>query len=284
MNDPADIDENLERGYNVRAGRADYDDVLNDWVRRSEAFRAAAGGVLDISYGPAERQRLDVFPSGEAGAPTLIYLHGGYWQRGDKSVYSFVAEPFVGRGVNVVLMSYTLCPESTVPEITEEIRQGLSWLYRTGGDYGLAPGRINVAGHSAGGHLAAMMLATDWPARDPDLPADLVKTGVPVSGLYALEPLRRTSINQAARIDEAAARHCSPRYLRPASDAPVLAVVGGAETSAFHEQAEAFARQWTAAGACVERYVEPDADHFDVVNRLADPDSEFFRRTLDRLA
>lgn len=282
MNPTSQIDESLERGYNVRALRGDYDELLADWIDRSESFRAAADGVLDAAYGDGERQRLDVFRTPGAG-PTLVYLHGGYWQRGDKSVYSFIAEPLVARGVNVVVMSYTLCPQATVPAITEEIRRGLVWLYRNGGGHGLAVDRINLTGHSAGGHLTAMMLTTPWPEIDSDLPAELVKTGIPISGLYDLEPLRYTTINQAAGIDAEAARSCSPLRLPPAGGAPVLAVVGGSETPAFHEQAADLAQQWTAAGTRVVQYVEPGADHFDVVNRLADPDSGLFGRVMEWL-
>jgi arylformamidase len=278
MSDTTDIDPGLEKAYNARAARSDYDQVLIDWNRRSEAFRAAADGVLDIRYGPAERQRLDVFRGGDG--PTLVYLHGGYWQRGDKSAYSFVAAPFVARGVNVVVMNYTLCPDTTVTGITGEIRQGLTWLYHAAGEYGLDPERINVTGHSAGGHLTAMMLATQWDTLGADLPADLVRTGIAVSGLYDLAPLRWTSINHAAGIDQQAAADCSPMLLQPRPHARLLAMVGGLETSAFHEQMADLARQWSAAGARVEQHVEPDVDHFDIVNRFAVPDSAAFAKTM----
>lgn len=274
-----DIDQALEAGYNARAARDDYDSVLNDWVARSEAARAAAGGFRELRYGANERQQLDVFPVGDGG-PTLVYLHGGYWQRGDKSVYSFLAEPFNRRGVSIVVMGYTLCPAGTVADIVDEIRGGLLWLYRNGGDYGLDPERVNLTGHSAGGHLTAMMLATDWRGYGDDIPADLVRTGIPISGLYDLEPLRHTSINREARIDDTVSRRCSPLHLRPASAAPVLVVVGGAETAAFHEQAGRFADRWSASGARVEQYVEPGADHFDVVNRLAEANGALFEKTL----
>lgn len=280
--DAGEIDQELERGYNVRAARDDYDQVIEDWLERSEEFRAGGGGVLDVAYGTAERQRLDIFTAG-SGTPVLVYLHGGYWQRGDKSAYSFVAAPFVARGVSFVVMGYTLCPQATVPGIAEEVRSGFAWLYRNGGRHGLSPERLNVTGHSAGGHLTAMMLATDWSDRDSDLPADLVKTGIPISGLYDLEPLRHTSINHAARIDADAARHCSPLFLEPRPGTPVLAVVGGRETDAFHRQTEALVQRWSDAGARTERYVEPGVDHFDVVERLADPGSTLFRKTLEWL-
>lgn len=282
MNTPTDIDEALERAYNVRALRPDFVDVVNDWAERSDAYRAAGGGILDLHYGPAERQRLDIFPARGTG-PTLIYLHGGYWQSGDKSLYSFLARSFVRRGVNLVTMGYSLCPTVTVPEIVEEIRTGLTRLYRHGSHYDLDPSRLNVAGHSAGGHLTAMTIATDWTARGADLPATLVKSGIPISGLYNLAPLRRTTINQAARIGEDAVHGSSPLLLAPRSGTRVLAVVGGAETPAFHAQADDLQARWNATDAKVERYTEPDADHFDVVNRLADPDSKLFAKALETL-
>lgn len=282
MNDSDSIDEELERGYNVRAPRTDYDEVVQHWTTRSESFRAGAGGRLDVAYGPAERHRLDIFSAG-AGAPVLVYLHGGYWQRGDKSIYSFVAEPFLRTNVSFVLLNYTLCPQTSVPDITDEVRSALAWLHRNGSRFDLDPDRINVTGHSAGGHLTAMMLATDWNGCGDDLPGDLVKSGIPISGLYDLEPLRRTSINHAAQIDDAAARDCSPLLGKPRAGAPVLVVVGGTETDAFHAQADEFVRRWAGLGARMEQYVEPGVDHFDVVNRLADPASGLFRKTLDWL-
>lgn len=283
MTTSGDIDQTLEQGYNVRAARRDFGHILERWSERSESFRTAHGGSVDVSYGPSERSRLDIFTASTKGAPTLIYLHGGYWQSGDKSIYGFVAEPFVERAVNVVVMGYTLCPRSTIPDIVKEVRSGLAWLFRNGKDYGLEGARLNLCGHSAGGHLTALMLTTRWMELNGDLPSDLVKSGIPISGLYDLAPLRPTSINHAAGIDPDAARRFSPLFLPPASNAPVLAVVGGDETGAFHQQTEDFVERWSEAGARVERHVEPGVDHFDVVNRFADPGSVLFRKTLDWL-
>lgn len=274
-----DIDKTLEQGYNVRAARKDFESVLNHWIERSESFRSAREGTVDIRYGQSERQRLDIF-SAEGNAPTLIYLHGGYWQSGDKSIYSFIAEPFIQHDVNLVIMGYTLCPENSVPGIVDEIRSALIWLFQNGNNYGIDTERLNLSGHSAGGHLTAMMLATRWQELDGNLPSDLVRTGIPISGLYDLAPLRRTSINHAARIDADTARRCSPLFLTPASDAPILAVVGGDETGEFHAQTKGFVGNWSEAGARVEHYIEPDVDHFDVVNRLADTGSALFKKIL----
>lgn len=282
MSSSKNIDNTLEQGYNVRAARQDFASLLDLWVERSESFRSAHEEFIDIGYGPSERQRLDIFVA-VPNAPTLIYLHGGYWQSGDKSIYSFIAEPFLRHGVNLVVMNYTLCPENSVPGIVDEIRTGLTWLFRNGKDYGLETERLNLSGHSAGAHLTAMMLATRWQELDGNLPPNLVKTGIPISGLYDLSPLRHTSINHAAHIDADAARRCSPLFLCPSPNAPVLAVVGDAETGAFHGQTRDFVDKWSEAGMRVEHHIEPGVDHFDVVNRLADADSALFKRILDWL-
>ena len=140
--------------------------------------------------------------------------------------------------------------------------------------------RINICGNSAGGHLVAMMLATRWTDLDPGLPIDLIKFGVPVSGLYRLEPLRHTSLNEAVGLDADEARLNSPQYLSAAGKAPILAAVGGAETSVFFEQMESFTEQWRSGSGPIEKYVEADADHFDIIERLGDEGSGIFRAVL----
>lgn len=266
----------LEREYNVRLNRPDFDEIGKGWSARSAAFREKAGGKLDLAYGPAPRERIDLFPSGRKGAPLLVYIHGGYWQRGDKSVYSFVAEPFVANGVDVALLNYNLCPNGSIPVITAQIRSAIIWLWRNAAELGLARDRFNLGGHSAGGHLTGMGLATDWPAIGSDLPRDLVKAGLPMSGLYDLEPLRPTEINDALALDAATARDYSPLFKKPASDAPILATLGGGETRQFHRQTDWFVEKWKTYGVRVERYAEPEVDHFDYVNRLADAKSALF--------
>jgi arylformamidase len=277
-------DAELERGYNVRLLRDDLDDLMADWGARSARFRATADCRLDLAYGKRARERIDLFRSGVAGAPLLAYIHGGYWQRGDKSAYSFVAKPFVDAGVDVAMLSYNLCPDGDLALLTAQVRAAIAWLWRNAGDLGVSRERISVAGHSAGGHLAAMVLATNWPALGTDLARDLVKSGIPISGLFRLEPLRRTTINDAVGIDDGIARDYSPQFLEPATRAPVLVALGGGETPHFHRQTNEFVAQWKRHDAPIEAFFEPDVDHFDVVNRLADPASGFFKKTLAWLA
>lgn len=274
--DPALDRATLEREYNVRKNRPDFEQIGKDWAARSAAFRDEADGRLDLAYGPAPRERIDLFSAGRKGAPLLAYIHGGYWQRGDKSAYSFVAAPFLANGVDIAFINYNLCPNGSIPVITAQIRTAIVWLWRNAASLGLAPERFNLGGHSAGGHLTAMGLATDWPAIGSDLPRDLLKSGIPMSGLYDLDPLRETEINEAVGLDAATARDYSPLFKKPATLAPVLATLGGGETEQFHRQTDRFVESWKRHGVRVERFAEPEVDHFDYVNRLADAKSTLF--------
>jgi len=271
-------DPYFESEYNVRSLRSDYGDVVAGWNQRSSYLHRTLDCRLDVAYGEGERERMDIFTGNGPGAPTLIYLHGGYWQRGDKSIYGFVAKPFIDSGINVVIPNYDLCPAGTIPGITDQIQRLIIWLWRNADSLGMSKNHINISGHSAGGHLTAMMLATDWPVLGDDLPPDIIKSAIPVSGIYELEPLRKTTINDAVGIDEWTASDYSPLYLTPASDAPILVSVGGAETSLFHQQTENLIDEWGQYSAGITRHTEPGVDHFDVVNRLADPESAFFKR------
>lgn len=269
----------LEAQYNLRARRPDFEALVARWLERCRLFRERADVALDLAYGPGARDRLDLF-RGTTGGPLLVYIHGGYWQRGDKSMYSFVAEPFMAAGVNVAVLNYDLTPSVRLGQIAPQIRRAIAWLWHHAAELGIDRNRVTVMGHSAGGHLTAMMMATDWPAFDPALPADLVKTGVPISGIFELEPLVHTSINEGPRMDVAEAKRESPLFLPPVTDAPQLVVDGGAETDEFHRQSDAYCAAFRTAARRMDRYIVPGADHFDELERLAEADSEFFRRSL----
>jgi len=194
--------EEFEAQYNLRVSRPDFDvTVIADWQARSDAAGETMICGRDIRYGDGERQKLDVYPCGETSAPTLVYFHGGYWHRGDKSLYAFLAQPFVAAGVNVVVIGYDLCPTVTLTRISEEAREAMAYIRRNAADLGVNRDRILVMGHSAGGHIAEMMMGTDWPALADDLPKDLIKAGIPISPLSLLEPVRLTQgLNAEIRI------------------------------------------------------------------------------------
>lgn len=273
--------EDMEPQYNLRALRPDYDSsVVPSWQSRSEACRSQVRSRLDLAYGPGERERLDVFQAADDNASLLVYFHGGYWQRGDKSLYSFLAEPFVERGVSVALVNYDLCPSVRISDITPQARRATAWLWRNAASLGVSPDKLVVMGHSAGGHITGMLMATEWTALGADLPTDMVKGGIPVSGLFDLEPLRFSSINDGVRMDAEEAAAQSPMRHAPATDAPQLVVCGQAETAEFHRQSDEYARAFSTERRRMTRYTVPDSDHFDEIDVLADPGSEFFMKTL----
>jgi arylformamidase len=279
---PAEFDAE----YNLRAGRPDYEvTVIPGWIENSEKARDNLDCSLDIRYGTGDRQKLDVFRCDDPAAPTLVYFHGGYWQRGDKSIYSFIAAPFVQVGISVIVVGYDLCPDVTITRISEEAREAMAYIWAHGEALGINRDRITVMGHSAGGHITQMMMATDWSAFGDGLPADLIKAGMPVSPLSYLEPVRLTeALNAGIRMDAAEAEAESPMTNHPpATDAPQLVVVGGAETSEFHRQARMYAEAYQTETRDIGLYIVPDVDHFDELNVLVDPNSPFFKKSCDMI-
>ena len=279
---PAEFDAE----YNLRAGRPDYEvTVIPGWIENSEKARDNLDCSLDIRYGTGDRQKLDVFRCDDPAAPTLVYFHGGYWQRGDKSIYSFIAAPFVQVGISVIVVGYDLCPDVTITRISEEAREAMAYIWAHGEALGINRDRITVMGHSAGGHITQMMMATDWSAFGDGLPADLIKAGMPVSPLSYLEPVRLTeALNAGIRMDAAEAEAESPMTNHPpATDAPQLVVVGGAETSEFHRQARMYAEAYQTETRDIGLYIVPDVDHFDELNVLVDPNSPFFKKRCDMI-
>ena len=277
--------EELEKQYNLRAGRPDYEvTVIPDWIARSEQARGSLNGRLDVRYGDGEKQKLDLFTSGDPAAPLLVYFHGGYWQRGDKSIYSFLAAPFTECGANVAIIGYDLCPSVTITRISEEAREGLAYLWRNAADLGINRERITVMGHSAGGHITEMMMGTDWPAFGADLPKMLIQSGIPVSPLSLLEPVRLTSLNDNVQMDAEEAAAESPMLNHPpVTDAPQLLVVGGRETAEFHRQAQMYQDAFTTAERKIDFYIVPDVDHFDELNILAYSESDSFKKVMAML-
>ena len=232
-------------------------------AERSDACRANAGrSALDLAYGSHPRERLDLFLPEADGAPLLAFIHGGYWQWNDKEPFAFLGEQLVPAGAAFANIEYALCPSVTLTELTAQIRRAIAYLWREAGRFGYDRERIVVSGHSAGGHLTAMAMATDWPALGDDLPAGVVAAGLPISGVYDIEPLRHTPLNDAVRMDRAEARALSPIFLEPATDAPMAVVAGGDESDEFRRQARDFAAEWETHGVESEVLIVPGTDHF----------------------
>lgn len=263
------IDRHLETQYNARAAVPEHVQIQADWKRRSEAMRAQRRCTLDLAYGDGERQKIDLYPADAPNAPLHMYVHGGYWQRGERRDNHFVAEGLGDHGVNVALVGYDLCPAVSIEEVVSQVRAALAWLWRRADSLGFDADRIQVSGHSAGGHLTAMLMATHWPDQGADLPADLIHSGIAISGLYTLEPLRHTSINEAVGMDAETARRLSPALLPRAASAALTLAVGGLESAEFHRQADTLAGRWRGTGGELSVLEVPDTNHFTIVESLA---------------
>ena len=265
--------------YNNRARIPEHLEILREWADRSAAARAALPGTLDIAYGSDPGERLDLFTPEAPRAPVLVYIHGGYWRALDKRDASFVAAPFVAAGAFVVVPNYALCPAASIDAIVGQQRAALAWVWRHAAAHGGDPARIVVAGHSAGGHLAAMMLATDWPAIAPALPADLVKGALSISGVFELEPLRHAPfLAPDLHLDAVAAQRLSPIAL-PAPKQPLFALVGGDESEEFLRQNALIADIWGPVAVPVCEPV-PGRNHMSVLRELAEPASRTHRLAL----
>lgn len=254
----------FEAEYNNSRRVRDFPAIEARWDAASQAYRGRVDpATLDRPYGDGERERYDLYPASQAHAPVVVYLHGGYWQSGDRTLYGWIAEALVQAGCRVAIPSYPLAPQASVLEIVDAVRRFLAALWTETQE------RPTLVGHSAGGQLVAAMLATDW-ARVDGVPADLVRAGVAISGVFDLVPLVPTSINQALGLTEEQAREASPRWWSPPpTGRELVAAVGGRESAEFRRQTRDMVAAWTAAGIHARSFEVPGANHFTVIEELA---------------
>jgi arylformamidase len=268
-----------EREYNVRAAFPDHPQWFARWAADSERVRSSTRMVRDVRYGAGPKQVVDLFPA-ERPRGALLFIHGGYWRALDKDDHSFIAPPFVAEGIGVAVVNYDLCPGVHIADIAEQCRQAVEWLTREGESRGVPARRLVVGGHSAGGHLTAMMFATDWKARGAS--ADATVGGVSISGLFDLEPLVDVSFNRDLRLDVRSARELSPIHVDPRVNAPLLLAAGADETSEFIRQSRDLWQRWPRCHPTGNDgpLLVPGKHHFSVLTELADPQSELFVRTM----
>lgn len=280
----------LDLMYNNRARVPDHGRYFERWARDSAAFRTRQPDGLDLAYGAGAGETLDVFrpatPDAEP-APVLVFIHGGYWRSLDKADHSFVAEAFTQAGTCVVVPNYALCPAVSIPHITLQMAHAVAWTWRHIAAWGGDARRITVAGHSAGGHLAAMMMTCRWPELGADLPADLVRNGLSISGLHDLEPLRHTpSLQPALQLTPEQVRQASPAGL-PAPRVrgrrgQLYSVAGGGESEAFWAQNALIQQAWGRRVVPVSENL-PGLNHFSILDALVTPGHRLHQLALELL-
>lgn len=274
--------EFCEREYNARAMITDHPQIFARWAQQAASTRRLRACLLDLPYGESAAEKLDLFPARIEGAPLLVFIHGGFWRSLDKSDFSWIAPPYVARGVSVALINYGLAPATPVEDIVRQTLHAIAWLYRNGVRYGFNPQRLFVSGHSAGGHLTAMTMAALWPQWNTALPTDLVKGGVAVSGLFDLEPLMHAPfINVDLKLDPARAARLSPVLLPAATRAPFITAVGALESSEFQRQTKLIGTHWANNLICDISVAR--ANHLTVVDEMADPASPIFNAILEMM-
>lgn len=279
----------LDAQYDNRAKVPNALKVLKDFAKRSAGTRRTIKGKLGVSFGYDAEETLDIFlpaDPGDGQMPIQIFIHGGYWKMMTKEDFSYVADAFTPKGCVTVVINYGLIPSINMDELVRQCRTGLAWVHRNARGFGGDPDRIFISGHSAGGHLVAMMMATNWPAFDllsPALPRDLIKGGCGISGLYDLEPIRLCFLNEDLKLGKEEADRNSPVQLSPAGLAPLVLAVGDLEGTEYLRQSEYLAAAWRQHGVDVDVVVHKGQDHFAMVQQLSIPHSRLSKIILEQM-
>lgn len=271
--------EEIDAEYNIGASMPGWESWLDRYAEDSEATRRALDCELDIPFGPTLDEHMDIFPAAKPGSPILVFIHGGYWRALTSKEHSFVARSFVEQGITVAVLNYALCPKVNIAEISRQCRAALAWLNKHAADYNGDGQNIFVSGHSAGGHLTATVCSTDWKS-DYGLPNDFIRGGIPISGIFDLQPMRYSYLQPVLMLDDETIRRYSPCLNIPQQGPPLLLSVGEKESSEFHRQARDYQALWQSAGSGCEFQVEKDDDHFSILQSLGDVSKPLFTNVM----
>ena len=259
---------NLSKLYNNRELVPDHPVYFAKWAEGSQMARSTMTSHLDLRYGDAPGETIDLFPARKGDGSCMMFIHGGYWRSLDKKDFSFLAPAFVGAGISLAVVNYDLCPRVPMEEIVRQMLRASRWLWLHAEEYGMDQDRLYVSGHSAGGHLTAMLMTALWPVFDSRLPKDLWKGGLAISGVYDLRPIVNVEwLNVDLRLDDEAALRLSPAFFPPATRAPLMTTVGGDESSEFLRQNALLGERWK--GVFARDIAMPGANHFSVLDGFA---------------
>jgi arylformamidase len=258
-------EDELFEEYNPRFLVPETSELLAEYLSESERVRTMLKNQAGIAFGPTLAEVVDIFPAAESGSPVHVFIHGGYWHSFSSRAHAFVAEALVANGVTAVLVNYALCPQVTIEEIVRQCRAAVAWTFRNITEYGGDPARITVSGHSAGGHLTGMLLATPWVA-DYGLPADVIKGALPISGLFDLAPFPYSWLQPKLQITWDQVRRCSPLSNLPPHPVPTIVAVGGEESAEFQRQSRDYVDRLREHGVPATFLPVPDRNHFNVVH------------------
>lgn len=267
--------EAIDREYDPMRGR-DPAALLVDWQTRSNTLRERCRVTESVAFGPTLAERMDVYHAEAEGAPLHLFLHGGYWRSLGHREFGFVAEGLVEAGISVAVVNYALCPTVAFGELVRQARAAVAWSYRNGASLGVDSSRLSVSGHSAGGHLAAMLLATDWQGVY-GLSDDLLEGALCVSGLFDLRPFPWSWLQPKLQLTGRDVQEYSPLFLPCRANAPVHLVAGGEESGEFARQMYAHAEHLEAHGVAVSAELSPGDDHFSILDHYA-PGGRFVQR------
>ena len=273
--------EELDEQYDPERTVATAGFYADLYERESDLLRSERDYTLRVPFGPTLAEHVDLYPVGE-DSPVLVYVHGGYWRARTSREFGFVARGPGSRGVSTVVPNYALCPDVTIDEIVRQVHAALAWVYNNASSFGGDPARIHVAGHSAGGHLVAMLLATDWEGVY-GLPNDVIKGATVISGLFDLAPFPYTFLQPKLQLTWDQAQRNSPILHLPATAPPLLVAYGADETDEFKRQSEAYLGAWDAKGHPGERFVLPGKNHYDVIDGFLEAGNPLPSRILGRM-
>lgn len=268
--------EEIDSEYNIEELVPDRLERVALMAAESARVREELACTLDVPFGPTRDETMDIFPAAKPEAPILVFIHGGYWRSFDSKDFSLVARGPVANGMTVVVSNYALCPRVSIAEITRQSRAVVAWLHREARPFNGDPGQIFICGHSAGGQQVGMLAATDWEG-DYGLPPDVVKGGIPISGIFDLSPLVYSWLQPKLALTHETIRRESPLFNIPPAGPPLQISIGENESLEFHRQSAVYLDTWKSNGLKAELLVQPGKNHISAIEDLARPDSPLCR-------